>query len=289
MNTIASWKSALLSLLILTGSSAALSQMIPNGGFELWATDPDSNLNPVYWETTNAYPLVNVEPVTPACVGSLAMRVKTINIGFPFPGVAILHTSFPFTQVPRRLSAYVRSTIMPGDTAFIIVALMRGDSVVASTDSCTFRIGSTISQCTYREFPIGVQSTLVPDSMIIIVASGLFSGQVGTELTVDEIAFHGTAGVSGDGTIPATVALHQNYPNPFNPATKIEFELPQRSAVRLTVVDLLGQEVEVLASGDFTAGSHRATWDASRYRSGVYFYRLQTESHSAVRKLILLK
>ncbi|HCV43014.1 MAG TPA: hypothetical protein DGH68_05985, partial [Bacteroidetes bacterium] len=177
--------------LLLTAVLACgtLQAQIPNAGFELWVTDPDSNNNPVGWQTTNSLPLVNVEPYSPGCQGNYAMKVRTLNPGFPFPGVAFLQVAYNFSQIPTRFSACLKSNIMPGDRAYIIVGLMSGDSVIASQDSCTFKIDSTISQFTYREFPLTIQSNLIPDSLIIIVASGLGSGQVGTELVIDEVAF----------------------------------------------------------------------------------------------------
>jgi hypothetical protein len=178
---------------------------------------------------------------------------------------------------------------MPGDRAFIIVGLMRGDSVIALQDSCTFKIDSTINQFTTREFPIRVQSNLVPDSLVIIVASGLGSGQAGTELIVDEIAFGtGSAGVSGE-IHPAAFALGQNYPNPFNPETVIRYSLIVSGLTTLKVYDVLGREVATLVNEVKTPGKYSVKWDARNAASGVYFYKLQSGSFVDVKKLAVLK
>src|SRR3990172_8420610 len=135
-------------------------------------------------------PMVIVEPVTPGHQGTYAMKVKTLDLGFlTLPGVAIMQAAYNFAQTPTKFGAWVRSTIMTGDTAFIIVALMKGDTVIAATDSCTFKIDSSYSQYTYLEFPIAVVSGSTPDSLYVMVASGLgTNSQVGTELIVDDIA-----------------------------------------------------------------------------------------------------
>lgn len=73
--------------------------------------------------------------------------------------------------------------------------------------------------------------------------------------------------------LPARFQVLQNYPNPFNPSTTIEFHLPWESDVRLTVFNMLGQEVERLASGRKPAGVFRATWQASNVAAGVYYGR----------------
>jgi hypothetical protein len=83
--------------------------------------------------------------------------------------------------------------------------------------------------------------------------------------------------------------LDQNYPNPFNPSTNITFQLPQNSDVSLIVYDMVGREVAVLVNRQMTAGIHNATFEASRYPSGVYFYRLETASGSLSRKMTLIK
>jgi hypothetical protein len=89
--------------------------------------------------------------------------------------------------------------------------------------------------------------------------------------------------------VPQAAALGQNYPNPFNPTTTIEFSLPSQSNVRLVVVNILGQEVKELTCGSFAAGSHKVVFDATKMASGMYFYRLETNGFSDVKKLVLLK
>lgn len=264
---------------------------IPNGGFETWATDPDSNYNPVGWETSNSFPVVNVEPLAPGCSGSFALRVKTVNLGLPYPGVAILQTAHPFSQTPTKFSACVKSTIMPGDTAFLIVALMKGDSVIAATGNCTFKIDTTISQFTYMEFPIALQSTLVPDSLLVMVASGLSTGHEGTELVVDDLAFMagGSTEVLGAEPLPGTFTLNQNYPNPFNPTTVIRFGIPHKSAVNITVYNTLGQRVAVLVDSEMEAGYHSVRFDAHDVAGGVYLYCIVAGDFRETKRLLLVK
>jgi len=83
--------------------------------------------------------------------------------------------------------------------------------------------------------------------------------------------------------------LGQNYPNPFNPTTTIEFSLPARSSVRLALVDMLGRTVREITTGDYTAGTHKVTLDASGLASGVYFYKLQANNFVDVKKLVVMK
>ncbi len=88
---------------------------------------------------------------------------------------------------------------------------------------------------------------------------------------------------------PGAFELKQNYPNPFNPETKIEFQLPASGKVSLKVYDLLGREVALLIDGIVERGSHKINFNGSVLPSGIYFYKLNTENYSMVRKMMLLK
>jgi len=90
-------------------------------------------------------------------------------------------------------------------------------------------------------------------------------------------------------TLPTEYSLEQNYPNPFNPTTDIIFNLPTTVNVTLEVYDTMGRNVTTLFDGVLNAGRHIVTFDASHLSSGVYFYRLQTEGFTDLKKMALLK
>ena len=83
--------------------------------------------------------------------------------------------------------------------------------------------------------------------------------------------------------------LNQNYPNPFNPSTVISFVTPGEATVRLSVYNCLGQEVAEVFRGRLDGGYHQMTFQNPGLPSGVYLYRLETGTHSASRKLQILK
>ncbi|TNE71608.1 T9SS type A sorting domain-containing protein, partial [bacterium] len=84
--------------------------------------------------------------------------------------------------------------------------------------------------------------------------------------------------------------LFQNYPNPFNPTTQIRFNLANSTQnVVLTVYDILGRKVATLINGSMGAGAHTVNFDASRYASGTYIYRLQAGENVSVKKMTLVK
>ncbi len=89
--------------------------------------------------------------------------------------------------------------------------------------------------------------------------------------------------------IPKQFSLKQNYPNPFNPATTIDFSVPKNSLVTIKVYDILGREVATLVNEEKVAGNYSLEFNAGKFSSGVYFYRMQAGSYTAVKKLILMK
>ncbi len=98
----------------------------------------------------------------------------------------------------------------------------------------------------------------------------------------------------GPGAAISGFDLKQNYPNPFNPVTTIEFSLPIRSQVRLTIYNLAGETVSAPVSRELPAGTYRVQWDGSALPGGVYFYRLWAAAQaggifSETKKLVLVK
>lgn len=83
--------------------------------------------------------------------------------------------------------------------------------------------------------------------------------------------------------------LDQNYPNPFNPNSTISYQISAFSNVVLTVYDILGREVAVLVHEKKAPGTYQVRFDGSSLASGVYLYRLQTESRVETRKMMLLR
>lgn len=96
--------------------------------------------------------------------------------------------------------------------------------------------------------------------------------------------------VSGEkGEIPEKFLLYQNYPNPFNPITTIEFSLPVSGLVTLKIYNVLGQEIAELLNGEMKAGNYSIKFDASKFSSGMYLYKLTAGNFTSVKKLLLLK
>jgi len=83
--------------------------------------------------------------------------------------------------------------------------------------------------------------------------------------------------------------LSQNYPNPFNPSTTIKFNLPEAGMVKLTLYNILGQEIRWLVNEFKESGTHTINFDASELNSGMYIYKIESGSFVQTRKMTLVK
>lgn len=141
-----------------------------------------------------------------------------------------------------------------------------------------------------------------------ITSSGLYSwapnaDQAGQSFVVSVIVTDGSLSATStkvlqtsktvtnvdENGMPSEYKLNQNYPNPFNPTTKISFTTPKEGHVKLSVYNVLGQEIAKLVDDDLSSGTYSVDFDGSRLNSGVYVYKLETNDFSSIRKMILEK
>lgn len=113
-------------------------------------------------------------------------------------------------------------------------------------------------------------------------------------VNLDTINFYMTdisiIGIEPNGNnVPRAYKLDQNYPNPFNPLTNINVDIPKSAFVKLAVYDMLGREIEVLVNESLSAGSYKVTWNAVKYSSGIYFYKIISGDFVETKKMILVK
>jgi hypothetical protein len=88
--------------------------------------------------------------------------------------------------------------------------------------------------------------------------------------------------------------LGQNYPNPFNPSTRIDYELPITSCVKISVYNLQGQLIRTLFDGQRSAGRYMASWHGTnavedRAATGVYLVQMEVGKYVAVKKMVIVR
>lgn len=108
-----------------------------------------------------------------------------------------------------------------------------------------------------------------------------------------QIDFNGTFEYSSEINVEfnesQSFQLYQNYPNPFNPTTKFLFFLPEEQQIKLSILNVLGEEILISAEGIYKSGNHQIQFDASKLSSGMYYYSLTSEKFHETRKMILIK
>jgi len=95
--------------------------------------------------------------------------------------------------------------------------------------------------------------------------------------------------VAEDQFLPVKFKVYQNYPNPFNPKTIIKYQLSMTNYVNLSIYNLIGQKVVTLVSENQSPGNHQVEWDASKFSSGVYYFRIEAGDFQDMRKMVLLR
>ncbi len=103
-----------------------------------------------------------------------------------------------------------------------------------------------------------------------------------------------TPNIDNNNVVMPSMNLKQNYPNPFNPETTISFEMNKASNVNLSIYNVKGQLVNTLVSGNLQAGNHSYVWqgkdmNGNQVSSGLYFYKLDSDEKSEMRKMVLMK
>lgn len=260
--------------------------------------------------------------------GYLYMSGKFYNGSTPVNGVVVRRPINGATWVPDTVgipSAYnYCSALVPGKNGdmyavFPPFLLHRSNSGTWSNINVPVITGSTHNSMTLSVDSSGALFAAISGDDVNFHYRGLgayFSKDTGTtwtyagldSITINQLISYGDStyaassglyiltrtaavktGVQQVRALPMTYALYQNYPNPFNPTTVISYQLAAAGKVSLKIYDLLGREVETLVNGELGAGLHQVSFDASRFASGVYFYRIQAGSFIATKKLILLK
>ncbi len=222
---------------------------------------------------------IEVKPETPREGDTVTVLVKIHNY-------SLLGTTNP---------VQIRFYYGASETNGKIVQSLEGDTLF-STPSPVAARGDQVLDFTWR-IPFGMSTS---DTMLYAVIdpdNGVDELKENNNIGWNRLKIAGlVVGVREPLNRPSSFRLFQNYPNPFNPTTTIKYELPYNSRVSLKIYNLLGQVVQVLADGVQSPGAKEVSWNASKFSSGVYYYRLEAVKvgdpdmiFSGVRKLTLIK
>lgn len=178
------------------------------------------------------------------------------------------------------------SVTSPGNTSGLnCLAIINSSTVYgAGSDGAIRR--TTNSGSTWETQPSGDTTSFLRGIFMVNANVGYIVGNSGKILKT----VNGGIGIHQiSSNVPSGYNLSQNYPNPFNPVTNIEFSIPKNGFAKLIVFDVSGKEIAVLVNENLSIGTYRADFDAGKISSGIYFYRLETNSYTETKKMILVK
>ncbi|HUI65030.1 MAG TPA: S41 family peptidase [Bacteroidota bacterium] len=203
----------------------------------------------------------------------ISMDPSTLNLGTLYE--ASIDTSIS-----------VKNVGYASDSLYVILQNINVNPDSAITFSPTaFALAAGDSQ----KVTMHVRPNLLPPSFYyadIVVTSRFAYGQ---KVFKKLIGFEKVSAIAQQKGLPKEFTLAQNYPNPFNPSTTIQYALPRRSHVTLSVYNTLGQCISTLVDAMQEAGFYEVKFSGTGLSSGVYFYRIQAGNYVKTMKLIVLK
>jgi len=132
-------------------------------------------------------------------------------------------------------------------------------------------------------------SLSVFDSLGIIGRNSTWFNENLSGAVIDGTVYGNVTSVDNEEVKVLSFSLTQNFPNPFNPVTTINYSLDINSYVNLVIYNIIGEKVETLVSEFQNAGNHKINFNASNLPSGIYFYKLVSNSRVLVKKMLLIK
>lgn len=267
------------------------------------AAQADVRIHEVYYDPTGAdtgqewVELINTGP-GPAELGGMMLDCSGPNLvlpalSLPAGEVLVIHNNAPSDLPPAGLELWYAGASMGNTHGF--VGLWSTEEQVLEGLRDYLQYGSTGHSWESQAAEAGIwpADAVLPDveQGHSLRHDGLGSGpQAWYDEGNPQPGENNTVLADPDGVAqPAHPCLLEACPNPFNPETRVTFQLPEMQEIRLSLVDLLGRELQVLEEGLLPAGRHERSLALSRQPAGCYFLRLQAGTHLSVRKILLVK
>ena len=275
------WMMALLFALV--ARSAASANLLVNGSFE---TGPAPGVMMQLNVGSTAIPgwvvtRTSIDYVGTAWTAAEGFRSIALN-GASAGGIAQIISTIPLAQYTVR--CYMTGD--PGSTP--VIKQMR---VAAAGQSVDFTADISGMWAWDPGWNPHVWSFTANATSTAIEFYSLMSGTTGPTLDSVTVALTSTADVGSGG--PLAFALGSFVPNPMRSAGQVEFTLPEGMNARVSVFDLAGREVAVLADGAFPAGRNHASWDGrtarGRASAGLYYVQLSAPGRRVAQRLVVLR
>ena len=268
----------------------------------------------------NRHAIIDISKISPKASGSLAFEIawvgmpdenEDMKIDFENEGSKNLLSSKPFTVTATGKKLFFAGAVYGSKLSVSSAAISEIKEPLAKVSLKETKTGKVLEDIwiappsmllsvkdstfgEYKEITVNLNKYIGKEIYLDVETAGKLKKV--SPLFVDDYLFVSNSANANLGKraamideLPTTYALKQNYPNPFNPSTMISYSLPNNTFVTLKVFDVLGNEVATLVNEEKSAGNFEVEFNASGLSSGIYFYRIQTESFVDTKKLIMLK
>jgi photosystem II stability/assembly factor-like uncharacterized protein len=194
-----------------------------------------------------------------------------------------------FTTFRSNNDGYDWGTSQAGNCGAIFTYTQMGNNIVFG-GNCSGMFMKTSWDASWQDIGTGfpsntdVEASCVNDTYV-------FAGTSDRAVWRRPLSELGLTGVNGNNNagVPKEYKLEQNYPNPFNPNTVISYSIPKFSNVKLIIYDAMGRVISELINRKQDAGNYNINFNGTSLSSGVYFYKLTTESFTQTKKMLLVK
>jgi hypothetical protein len=209
----------------------------------------------------------------------------SIHIGW-WDGLAVTGTENPDTIV--MVSDTTITALFTEEHYTLVTKALFSGSVETSPDQPMYLFGDSVivtaipdSGWVFDSWSQGLAGSENPDTLVME-----------SDTTVTAVFQKIVSGV--EDMVPKTFSLYQNFPNPFNPVTRIQFDLPRSTHVRLSIYNVKGELVATVINKDMDRGRYEILWAGVDDRgkavsSGVYFYRIAAGTFVQTRKMLVIK
>ncbi len=173
----------------------------------------------------------------------------------------------------------------------LIASLPHTDTIYVDSSTVLYDPDhTTVTHCTsdYLTYSYKILAKDTRGSRSLKSERGLVSGY-SMNCSLEDDNPSSNNGILNSDILPTEYSLKQNYPNPFNPTTNIQYDLPLDNFVSIKIFDITGREITTLVNEFKTAGRYSVGFNGANLSSGIYYYKLEAENFSQVRKVLLIK
>lgn len=262
-----------------------------NNSFEEW-----NSTDPVNWSSSDEFGGVNgIIQSSDAYDGLFSVRLEVLTFaGFPYPAwLQSIDDNGNYHSISSRyeiLNGWYKFIPLGNDQLYITVTMLDSNSSIVGGG--LLEIQNPVSNWTEFVLPISYMQGS-PESVQILITISVIDSSAqtnpGSYALIDHLSFSNLTSVSQPNLIPANFSLSQNYPNPFNASTVIRYQIPDAGYVRLSVINVLGIEVERLVDKYQETGGYEVTFNNDDIASGIYVLALQYEESLVTKKMVILK